>query len=82
LPGDRLGVWGVALYPVVIGQDDELLLDDALAGSAFGKGGLVLVTGEPGIGKSRLVRELAGHATRLGVFAVTGRAVPAEASTL
>jgi predicted ATPase len=73
----------VALCPVVIGQDDELrLLDDALAGSAFGKGGLVLVTGEPGIGKSRLVRELAGHATRLGVFAVTGRAVPAEASTL
>ena len=64
----------MALCPVVVGRDDELrLLEDALAGSAAGKGALVFVTGEPGIGKSRLVRELAGHAARRGALAVTGR---------
>jgi DNA-binding CsgD family transcriptional regulator/tetratricopeptide (TPR) repeat protein len=69
----------VALCPVMVGRDDELrLLEDALAGSAAGKGAVVFVTGEPGIGKSRLVRELTGRATRLGALAVTGRAVPAE----
>ena len=73
---------GVALCPVVVGRDDELrLLEDALAGSAGGKGALMFVTGEPGIGKSRLVRELAGQATRLGGRAVTGRAVPGVLST-
>jgi DNA-binding CsgD family transcriptional regulator/KaiC/GvpD/RAD55 family RecA-like ATPase len=72
----------VALCPVVVGRDDELrLLQDALAGSAGGKGAVVFVTGEPGIGKSRLVRELAGHAARLGALAVIGRAVPAESGT-
>lgn len=67
---------------MVFGRGDELrALEDALAGSSAGRGGLVFVTGEPGIGKSRLVRELAEHATRLGAWAVTGRAVPAESST-
>jgi DNA-binding CsgD family transcriptional regulator/tetratricopeptide (TPR) repeat protein len=41
-----------------------------------GTGGLVVVAGEPGVGKSRLVREMAGEAVAAGVTVLTGRAVP------
>ncbi len=47
----------------------QLALDEALALH----GGLVLVSGEPGIGKTRLVEELAVRALRLGVLLVWGR---------
>ena len=60
------------------GRDDELrVLRDAFAQAADGHGGVVFITGEPGIGKSRLVRELTGHARGLGALTATGRAVPA-----
>ena len=42
----------------LVGRERELeLLDELLAGLADGKGVLVVITGEPGIGKSRLVAE-------------------------
>jgi DNA-binding CsgD family transcriptional regulator/tetratricopeptide (TPR) repeat protein len=41
-----------------------------------GTGGLVVVAGEPGVGKTRLVREVAGSAEEAGVTVLTGRAVP------
>lgn len=41
-----------------------------------GTGGLVVVAGEPGVGKSRLVRELAGVAAEARLTVLTGRAVP------
>jgi DNA-binding CsgD family transcriptional regulator len=70
------------LCPVVCGRDDELrVLRDAFARAAAGHGGVAFVTGEPGIGKSRLVRELTGHARGLGALTATGRAVPAGAGT-
>jgi predicted ATPase len=44
---------------------DELVA--AVAGAASGRGSLLLVAGEPGIGKTRLVEEAAEHARSLGV---------------
>jgi DNA-binding CsgD family transcriptional regulator len=66
----------------VCGRDDELrVLRDALARAAAGHGGLVFITGEPGIGKSRLVREVTDDARDAGALIVTGRAVPAGSGT-
>jgi predicted ATPase len=56
-------------------------LRTAFAQASAGRGSLVFITGEPGIGKSRLVRELTGHARGAGAIAVTGRAVPGGSST-
>src|SRR4029450_11226198 len=57
-------------------------LSGVLAESAAGRGGLFLVTGEPGIGKSRLVEGVAGRAAHPGSRVVWGppRASPASAS--
>jgi pimeloyl-ACP methyl ester carboxylesterase len=49
---------GAALAPL-IGRDRELaLLFEAWRNSVAGKGGIALLTGEPGIGKSRLIEAL------------------------
>ena len=57
------------------------MLRDAFARASAGQGSLVFITGEPGIGKSRLARELTGYARAAGGVAVTGRAVPGGAAT-
>lgn len=40
------------------------------------RGQLALITGEAGVGKSRLVREIAAHATRSDATVLVGRSVP------
>ncbi|MEU9779421.1 AAA family ATPase [Streptomyces phaeochromogenes] len=59
-----------------IGREDELarltrVLDRARAGEARA----VLVAGDAGVGKTRLLAEAAGHATKAGTTVVTGHCV-------
>jgi DNA-binding CsgD family transcriptional regulator/tetratricopeptide (TPR) repeat protein len=69
------------LCPVVIGRDAELAaVDAALTAAMTGHGGCVMITGEPGIGKSRLALETAVRAASRGIRVVTGRAVPQSAT--
>jgi predicted ATPase len=66
----------VARSPVLIGRGAELAtvrrLVDAIQ---CGNGATLLVTGEAGIGKSRLVAEVTGRAAQAGVSVLTGRTV-------
>lgn len=62
--------------PALVGRAAELAtLARLVDGLASGTGAAVLVTGEAGIGKSRLVAEAATRATRAGRTVLTGRAV-------
>jgi DNA-binding CsgD family transcriptional regulator len=73
---------GDVLCPVVVGREAELsALRTALDAALRGEGNLVCLTGEPGIGKSRLARELAALARARGAAVAVGRAVPAGGST-
>ncbi|GAB3148091.1 AAA family ATPase [Amycolatopsis stemonae] len=64
-----------------VGRTGELdLLRAGLEGARAGRGRLVLVVGEPGIGKTSLARELARHAEGAGVPAGWGRASDDEGS--
>jgi tetratricopeptide (TPR) repeat protein len=64
----------LAKNPVFVGREQELValtvgLDRALAGH----GGLILVSGEPGIGKSRLTDELGARAREREMHVLWGR---------
>jgi tetratricopeptide (TPR) repeat protein len=59
---------------LIVGRDQELSdLGSALDEAASGRGSLMLVTGEPGIGKTRLLSEVAQAATERGGRVATGR---------
>jgi pimeloyl-ACP methyl ester carboxylesterase len=60
--------------PKMVGRDKELdQLKEFLHATIKGKGSTVLVSGEAGIGKTRLVRELETYAGQLGVKVLEGR---------
>ncbi|HWH11609.1 MAG TPA: AAA family ATPase [Solirubrobacteraceae bacterium] len=71
---------GLATEPPLAGREAEVrVLGDLLDELDAGSGGLVLeVAGEPGIGKSRLLRELLGEARSRGHVALSGRAAELE----
>jgi predicted ATPase/DNA-binding CsgD family transcriptional regulator len=58
----------------LVGREAELAaLAADLDGATGGQGGVVLLAGEPGIGKTRLAEELAAQATARGVLVLWGR---------
>ena len=60
----------------LVGRERQLaVLRDRLDRAASGRGGAVLVTGEAGVGKSRLVRQAVVEATGIGATVVEGRCV-------
>jgi class 3 adenylate cyclase/tetratricopeptide (TPR) repeat protein len=70
---------GFAERTPFVGREAELadlrrLLDDALAGH----GGIALIGGEPGLGKTRLAEEILAEASRRGFLALTGRCYEME----
>jgi DNA-binding CsgD family transcriptional regulator/tetratricopeptide (TPR) repeat protein len=66
----------VLVSPVLVGRRDELdLLLMAAERAAAGEPAIVLVGGEAGVGKTRLVEEAATRATGLGARVVTGACV-------
>jgi len=67
--------------PAFIGRESELsVLEDSLLSAIRGEGGVVVLGGEAGMGKSRLVRELANRAERLGCVVMSGACSDAELS--
>ena len=63
----------------LIGRDHALdSARTALADAARGSGGVVFVSGEAGVGKSRLVGEMVTAARDAGMQVLFGRAVPAD----
>ena len=59
--------------PVLVGRDAEVAqLRAALDRAAAGRPAIVVVAGEAGVGKTRLVAELVGQAGELGAVALTG----------
>jgi class 3 adenylate cyclase/tetratricopeptide (TPR) repeat protein len=70
---------GLAGTVPCVGRDGELSrLTVRLGESIAGRGGLVLVAGEPGIGKTRLVNELAARAERDGAVVLWGHCYEGE----
>jgi hypothetical protein len=67
------------LCPALVGRGAELEAPVRMLDA--GCGGAVVVLGEAGIGKSRLVRELTGHARARRLVVVSGRAVQSRQPT-
>ncbi|HXJ20760.1 MAG TPA: AAA family ATPase [Polyangia bacterium] len=66
---------GAGATGTFVGRERELAgLQAILEGAAGGRGGLAVLVGEPGIGKSRLAEEAAGRAAALGFRVGRGRA--------
>src|ERR1700730_13127818 len=68
-----------ALCPVLVGRTRELdLLEDALIASNRGRGQVVVIAGEAGVGKTRLVTALRVRAARAGTADVSGSCSEAD----
>lgn len=67
--------------PILRGRETELdVIGEALAAAAAGEGGVLLVDGAPGIGKTSLLLEAQAIARRVGVRTIVGQAFESRAS--
>jgi hypothetical protein len=65
-----------AICPIIVGRDDELAwLRDVLDGPAQGLGATVVLSGEAGVGKTRLAREALSSAAARSMTTLVGRGV-------
>ncbi|MBM2618518.1 AAA family ATPase [Actinoplanes sp. LDG1-06] len=85
VPADRLPVPGIVApagrppVPGIVGRVGELGALRRTVGSALSGGtGLALVEGEPGVGKTRLLEEVAAEAGRRGALVVWGRCLEGD----
>lgn len=68
-----------ALCPVLIGREEEIgTLEDALLEANRGRGQVVLIAGDAGMGKTRLASEIERRARTLGMEVVVGGCSEAE----
>ena len=66
-----------------VGRTEELgVLKTAIESALDGRGGLILVSGEPGVGKSRLVEEAGVYARLRGAQVLAGRCYETETVVL
>lgn len=69
-----------AVSPDLVGRDVELAyLREVLDAASTGRGGVLVLLGEAGIGKSRLAQVIVSYASRRGMAVLQGRATPATA---
>ncbi|NED77797.1 ATP-binding protein, partial [Streptomyces sp. SID9944] len=72
-----------SVSPVFVGRQSELnTLNDALARAAAGEPQALLLGGEAGVGKTRLIEEFAAAATRRGAVVALGGCVEIGADGL
>src|SRR5215472_2890793 len=65
--------------PVVVGRDEELAaLTEMFSRAADGRGACVVVSGEAGVGKTRLLTEAATGARGRGQVVLAGRSTPVD----
>jgi predicted ATPase len=69
------GVVRCVTCPVLVGRDGELAqLGAVLQRAASGQPAIMLVAGEAGVGKTRLLAELLDHATQAGMVTLVAAA--------
>ena len=73
--GTRPSGGSAELTPFVERDTERADLRRLVEGALAGHGGLALIAGEPGVGKSRLVAEIADEAEAQGMRALTGHCV-------
>ncbi|HXT34111.1 MAG TPA: AAA family ATPase, partial [Chloroflexota bacterium] len=73
------GTERIPRFPRLVGRDREMdRLEDALDGLFEGKGMVILLTGEAGVGKTRLALEVARRGARRGALSLFGAAYEDE----
>lgn len=76
-----LDVYGRPAGPALVGREDDVaVLTSALDAAAGGRMEALFLTGEAGVGKTRLVQDLAGRASAAGATVLFGGATDIEES--